>query len=113
MTNSPNRFVIYEPTLLVALDLEGCLRERDPAAEIVLAKSLAEARALVASGSVTLAVLHVASLDESHDAVPTLLMGDVAEEQPGRWPVLQRPFSAEDVAAAVLRLGVTARHVPV
>lgn len=106
MPTELNRFVIYEPTMLVALDLEGCLREYDPDAEIMLTSSLAEAKRAIVKGKVTLAVLHTGVLEGDAGGVAILLIGDAAEERPGRWPVLRRPFGAEEVAAAVSSLGI-------
>ena len=104
MSTEPHRFVIYEPTTLVALDLEWCLRDHDPGARIVLAATLADALRTIAEGAVTLAILHAGPAQVGDTGVPTLLIGDAAEQCPGPWPVLHRPFSAEDVAAALTRL---------
>ena len=106
MPTEINRFVIYEPTMLVALDLEGCLHEHDPDAEIMLASSLVEANRAIVKGGVTLAVLHAGHVDVDAVGVAILLIGDAAEEQPGAWQVLRRPFGAEDVVAAVASLGI-------
>ena len=106
VTTGTHRFVIYEPTMLVALDLEWCLRDHDPAAVIVLAATLADGLRLIAEGAVTLAILHAGVDQVGTAAVPLLLIGDAAEDRPGPWPVLRRPFTAEDVAAALTRLGV-------
>ena len=111
MSTGTHRFVIYEPTSLVALDLEWCLRDHDPAAVIVLARTLADALRVIAEGAVTLAILHAGADQVGDTGVPTLLIGDAAEECPGPLPVLRRPFSAEDVAAALTRLGVPPRQV--
>ena len=111
MMTGTHRFVIYEPTTLVALDLEWCLRDHDPAAVIVLAPTLADALRVIAEGAVRLAILHAAADQFGAAAVPLLLIGDAAEERPGPWPVLRRPFSAEDVTAALTRLGVPPRQV--
>lgn len=113
MTIRMNRFVVYEPTTVVALDLEGCLREHDPGAAIILAATLAEAMRIIAEGSVTLAVLHVATVEGTPEGVPLLLIGQAAEECRGRWPVLRGPFSADDVATALTGLGVRPGHAPV
>ncbi len=111
MATRTNRYVIHEPTTLVALDLEGCLRDHDPGADIVLAPTLGDALRVIAAGGVTLAILH-AGADRVGDAgVPLLLIGDAAENRPGAWPVLFRPFSADDVEAALMRLGVAPRHL--
>jgi hypothetical protein len=106
MTDRTNRFVIYEPTMLVALDLEQCLRDHDPQAEIVVAPTLALALATMAEGSVTFAILHAAADQLAATEVPVLLIGDSAEVNPGGRPVLLRPFSASDVASVLRRLGV-------
>jgi hypothetical protein len=113
MTNKVNRFVIYEPTVLVALDLEGCLRDHDPDAEIVWVPSLAEALRFVVDGSASLALLNTGADRVPAATVPILLIGDAAEEHPGAWPVLRRPFSADDVAAALVRLDVRRGHARV
>ncbi|MGQ0567364.1 MAG: hypothetical protein ACT4OK_20190 [Gemmobacter sp.] len=107
MTTGTNRFVIYEPTMLVALDLEGALRDHDPRAEVIVATSLAEALGLLAQGQVGLAVLHAGAEVVPATGLPVLLIGDAAEERPGSRPVLLRPFSADDVARALTLLGVT------
>ncbi len=106
MTTRTDRYVIYEPTMLVALDLEGCLRDHNPGAEIVLAMSLAEALGYLADGSVSLAVLHAGADRVPVSAVPVLLIGDAAEAHPGSRTVLLRPFSTDDVVAAVRRLAL-------
>lgn len=111
MTTGTYRFVIYEPTAVVALDLEWCLRDHDPAAGIVLAPTLADALRMVAEGAAALAILHAGADQVGAAAVPLLLIGDAAEERPGPWPVLCRPFSADDVAAALSRLGLPQRQV--
>lgn len=111
MTIRVNRYVIHEPTMLVALDLEWCLRDHDPGADIVLAATLAEALRVIAEGAVTLAILHAGADQVGAAGAPLLLIGDTAEDRPGPWPVLRRPFSADDVAAALNRLRVPPRQV--
>lgn len=106
------RFVIYEPTVLVALDLEQSLREHDEEADVLLVATLADAIDLMVAGDVSLAVLHAgAEHIPRNTTVPALLIGDAAEDGGGPWPVLRRPFCSQDVEAALRTLGVGRRRV--
>lgn len=106
MTDRPD-ILIYEPDPVVAMDLSGMMAALRPGARVVTAATLDEALALLA-GAPGLAVLHAAP-DRMPDPRPAnvriVLLGDAAESDSKGLPVLLRPFSEDDVASLLNRLG--------
>ena len=111
--------LIVEDEFIIALDVEGMVRERG-AETVAVAHSLADARRLISSHAFTVSILDVKLrdgsglelLDElrSRDIAVVLSTGLTAvEPPPGQIEMIGKPVGSTELIAAVLR-AQTSRH---
>lgn len=105
--------IIVENEILIALDIQSILARLLPE-KILMAGNLAQARELIeASGGIDLAILDIMLPDGIcfplarqllRMDVPMVFLTAASEIMPGefsRWPVIGKPFLAEDLLYAV------------
>ena len=108
--------IIVENEILIALDIQSILAELMPE-RILLARNLAEARELIeAAGGIDLAILDIMLPDGicfplarqllTMD-VPMIFLtaaSEILPEELTRWPVIDKPFLAQDLLFAVRKI---------
>jgi two-component SAPR family response regulator len=105
--------IIVENEILIALDIQSILARLLPE-KILLARNLAEARELIeAAGAIDLAILDIMLPDGicfplARDLlkmdVPMIFLtaaSEIVPEEFSRWPVIDKPFLAQDLLSAV------------